>query len=119
MTTGIDRIAIERMRQITGEGYDGKHDDEHDDGSLALAAACYSASAAGKRIYVKSDFASSIVFEDPWPWEDAADRRPYDGNVLKAPDEDISIRLLEKAGALIAAEIDRRLRAAGTPKKKR
>lgn len=113
MTTGAERIAIERMRQVEVEGYDAAHDDEHDGGQLALAAACYAASVACARIYVREDYAAAIHFDDPWPWEERFDARPHDGNVLKDPDDEQAIRLLEKAGAMIAAEIDRLLRAQG------
>lgn len=119
MTTGAERIAIERMRQIEVEDFDATHDDEHDGAELALAAACYAASAAHERIYIRRDFAASVSFSDPWPWEAQFDSRPYDGNVLKDPDDDQTIRLLEKAGAMIAAEIDRLLRGKDTPKKKK
>lgn len=113
--TGVERIAIERARQIDVEGYDQAHDFEHDDGSIAMAAACYAACAARRgrdndgpgRIYVMKRHAASIDFIDPWPWEDRFDGRPHDGNVLKKASQGQAIRMLEKAGALIAAEIDR------------
>ncbi len=108
--TGSQRIADERKRQIEKEGYDAKHDAEHGDGSLALAAALY---ATPVRLYERDDFAAGVSFRDPWPWENG-DGRPYPnrGNVV-APNHTLSaakrIRQLEKAGALIAAEIDRLL----------
>ncbi len=43
--TGVELIAAERQRQMTAEGWTHEHDDEHDDGSLATAAACYAADA--------------------------------------------------------------------------
>jgi hypothetical protein len=106
MSTGIERIAAERVRQITDHHWSAEHDDEHDDGSLAMAAVCY---AAPERVYIRRTFARGETFTDPWPWE-GWDKRPYDGNVLRAPTAVERIRLLEKAGALIAAEIDRLLR---------
>lgn len=39
--TVIAEIAAERQRQISREGWSVAHDDEHDDCSLAGAAACY------------------------------------------------------------------------------
>lgn len=104
--TGAERIAAERERQIDSEGYTPKNDDEHDGGQLALAAACY---ASPERLYVQREFAAGVSFVDPFPdhWPDS---RPYNGNVLKDPTDKQAIRLLEKAGALIAAEIDRLLR---------
>ena len=109
MKTGIERIVAERARQISKEGWDAAHDDEHDDGSLALAAICY---AAPERVYVKEVYAASERFSDPWPtsWNTCHDKRRYSGNVLQEPTREQYIRQLEKAGALIAAEIDRLLR---------
>lgn len=107
---GAERIAAERARQVSEEGYDASHDDEHDDGDLAMAAACY---AAPESIYVREDRANQVTFTDPWPWDWRCDTRPTDGNVV-TPEKATTaqrIRLLEKAGALIAAEIDRLLRA--------
>lgn len=116
--TGVERIAIERVRQVESEGYDAVHDAEHDGGQLAMAAACYAACAAGERIYTKDVYAASIHFDDPWPWRgEYCDARPHDGNVLKEASERQSLRLLEKAGALIAAEIDRILAAREARKK--
>lgn len=102
---GVELIEAERQRQITEEGYTAEHDEGHSDGSLALAAACY---AANEPIYVKRDFARGPAFQDPWPWEDAADRRKDGGNFvdrLPMTGQD-RLRMLVKAGALIAAEID-------------
>lgn len=108
---GATRIADERRRQCEAEGYDAAHDDEHDGRELAIAAACYTASAGAETIYKRSDFAAGLSFIDPWPWSEGSDARPHDGNVLKEATEAEAIRLLEKAGALCAAEIDRLLRA--------
>lgn len=117
--TGAERIAAERQRQIDKEGWTPDHDDEHDNASLAMAAVCYAAQAADERVFVRHEFAAQVSFVDPWPWEGEADARHYGthedgtlGNVLReAPDDAFRIRLLEKAGALIAAEIDRLIRA--------
>jgi hypothetical protein len=119
--TGVERIAIERVRQVEAEGYDAAHDAEHDGGQLAMAAACYAACAAGEQIYVMDEYASQLRFSDPWPWSDGSDARPYDGNAPKEPTDEQVLRLLEKAGALIAAEIDRVLavRAASDKRKGR
>ena len=128
MSPGTQRIAIERLRQVEKKDYDERHDDEHDKGELAIAAACYAFSAArsrrhkslvAERIYVMRTYAATVHYDDPWPWEERFDTRPYDGNVLKEPTDDEAIRLLEKAGALIAAEIDRLLRAQADPSKKK
>lgn len=112
MTTGVDLIARERARQVSEEGYSAKHDDEHDGGQLAMAAACYASAAACERIYTRRDHANGTSYDDPFPWR-GHDSRPRKGNVLMVDDvpDDVAIRLLVKAGALIAAEIDRLQRA--------
>ncbi len=103
---GVERIARERKRQTDSLGWSPEHDDGHDSGEMAIAAACY---ASPERLYAKYEYAAGIRYEDPFPegWSDA---RPHNGNVLKEPTDKQAIRLLEKAGALIAAEIDRLLR---------
>jgi hypothetical protein len=109
--TGSERIADERRRQVEKEGWTPGHDDHHTDGDLVLAAVCYAAHAIGHRLFEKDDNDTYVRFYDPWPWNYEDDKRPMaigggeDG--LRA-----RLRLLEKAGALIAAEIDRLLRAA-------
>lgn len=107
--TGAERIAAERQRQTEKLGWTPAHDAEHTDRSLALVAVCYAACSAGERAYVRREFAAGVKFIDPWPcsWAPRWDRRPYDGNVLQVPTLAQRIRMLEKAGALIAAELDR------------
>lgn len=78
-------MEVERHRQVAEEGYSPEHDDEHDEGQLAKAAAAYAL--AGLR------------FELPWPW-------PWKG--FKPSDRRCN---LVKAGALIIAEIERLDRA--------
>ena len=111
LSPGLVGISIERQRQIEKHEWTAEHDDEHDDGQLAMAASCYAASAANERIYVREEYAAGFSLDDPFPWDNTSDARPYNGNVLKCPTDEQAIRLLEKAGALIAAEIDRLLRA--------
>lgn len=114
--TGIDLIAAERRRQVEVEGYDAAHDDAHTEHQLAWAAACY---AAPERIYIVNQYfgGEHFAFDDPWPadWEQLEDKRPRDlrHRLLHADAIDPSerIRCLIKAGALIAAEIDRLQRA--------
>lgn len=99
MKPGIELIAEERERQIKEEGWTAEHDDEHPSGALADAAIVY---AATEPIYFKQERTIGgradlpvIHFENLWPfsarWYKPADRT----------------RNLVKAGALIAAEIDR------------
>lgn len=89
---GATMIADERARQIAKEGWTSEHDDEHEQGELAQAAACYALGASRKRY-------SHAYFPQRWPWDDTW-WKPTD-----------PVRDLVKAGALIAAEIDRLLRA--------
>ena len=88
MKTGIELIADERERQITR--FSAEHDDfMNAEGDLARAGACYA---------MPEDYRVLCVgAPNEWPWADD-DWRP-------TPDD--RIRELIKAGALVAAEIDR------------
>lgn len=85
---GVLVIARERERQVSEEGWTPGHDDMHDRGEMALAAAEY-ANAGACRPAIGT-----------WPWDDYW-WKP------KSP-----LRDLERGGALMAAEIDRLLREA-------
>lgn len=89
----IDEIAAERARQISKEGWTPEHDDHHNDGSLARAAACY---AVGERLWCA---VAAYRYNELWPWEDAA-WKPKDRR-----------RDLIRAAALIVAEVERLDRA--------
>lgn len=93
--TGIEEIAKERDRQINDEGWTEKHDDTHTAGELASAGAAYAAYAAKK-----PGHAAML-----WPWNGKNGGGYSVPNGYK-PELD-TIRNLVKAGALIAAEIDR------------
>lgn len=86
--TGADLIAAERQRQISEEGWTREHDDAEDGCEMALAAMVY------------ADPRPNASGFDPtspelWPWErEAYKPRDYRSNLVRA-------------GALIAAEIDR------------
>ena len=99
--TGVDLIATERLRQISEEGWLPDHDDGHFKGELAEAAACY---AYVKKAPFRTDRTNGdgrlVAVPFRWPW---------DGSWWK-PCPDDRVRELTKAGALIAAEIDRLLR---------
>ena len=114
---GIERIAKERQRQIDEEGWTPEHDDDHTEHELAFAAACYAAGFHLVGVFV--DDIGAPRAESIWPWDESWDKRPKILNEdnepirLLHPEEtarDERIRALEKAGALIAAEIDRLLR---------
>jgi hypothetical protein len=90
---GIELIAAERKRQIEEEGWTPGHDDGHKREELCMAGAYYAIPDAYRRFC-----------PDLWPpnWDGAWFKpTPYD-----------RIRELVKAGALIAAEIDRLQRLA-------
>lgn len=93
--TGIDIIADERMRQIQKEGYSVAGDMELPEGHLARAGACYALPPAHRRCFTDEYAATPPA----WPWQ----------GWLWKPTPDDRIRELAKAGALIAAEIDRLL----------
>lgn len=86
---GARRITAERERQMADEAWTPEHDDTHDQGELAVAAAAY----ALHGIAVPTSPAQL------WPWEPEG-WKPKD-----------KLRNLERAGALIAAEIDRLCRS--------
>ncbi len=99
MRKALEDIEAERSRQIQAEGWSIEHDDQHSDGSLADAAACY---AATKRVFKSVDcfwsvFEPFVSYEPLWPeswstsWWKPKDRR-HD---------------LVRAAALIVAEIER------------
>lgn len=87
MKTGIEIISEERKRQQEIEGWNSEHDKEHTIGELALAAACYAIIPAMRPAKLPPAY---------WPWQDWWKPTPED-----------RIKELAKAGALIAAEIDR------------
>lgn len=92
---GVIRIGVERVRQETREGYDATHDDRHANEELALSAACYALPPEMRRFRI----VRGQTVPNLWPF--TCDWKPCE-----------RIRELEKAGALIAAEIDRLTRLA-------
>ncbi len=110
--TGVDLIADERARQMGIEGWTPEHDEMHDKGELAWAATCY---AAPETVYVvKVDPKRGASWQEPWPVEWVPNLYRGDGGNApwRRPEAD-RIRQLVKAGALIAAEIDRLQRGGG------
>ena len=98
--TGAQLIAEERRRQIEEDGCTAEHDDMHCEGALVRAAACYALHAFGEVSNQKVRRPIGI-----WPWPDEQ---------WKPANE--PVRNLVKAGALIAAEIDRIKRLHSKPK---
>jgi len=95
MKTGIELIAEERQRQIEVEGWTKEHDAEHKNDELAKAAICY----IDPNVYYHQ-VNRTVSFRIPnefWPEQ-------WDIRWFKPTNR---IRDLVKAGALIAAEIDR------------
>jgi hypothetical protein len=84
---GVAMIRAERLRQVAVEGYDEEHDAHHGDGDLIRAAVAYAIAAVG---------AAEEHTVRWWPWDRAS---------FKPGPEPLDS--LVKAGALIAAELDR------------
>ena len=85
-------VLAERQRQVEQEGWTPGHDDQHDNGELAAAAACYAReSRLIEPLEQKRKWNPPMIW--PWAreWWKPSDRR----------------RMLVKAGALILAEIER------------
>jgi len=103
--SGVEMIADERQRQINAEGWTPEHDDHHIGGGLPCAASCY-ANLSGELALTppgevpfwldRVPYWLSDTWPRDWEWKPSAD----------------PIRNLVRAGALIAAEIDRLQRKA-------
>jgi hypothetical protein len=125
--SGVVRILAERQRQIQEEGWTKTHDDTHDFFEMTKAAICYAhhSTLMGHCVwqteYVDAEVgtpgeqtriqrAKITRLPEGWPewdrkWWKPEPRVPGDGSpMINSKD---AIRMLEKAGALIAAEIDR------------
>ena len=87
---GAELIAAERRRQIEAEGWTPEHDDEHDGHDLTLAAESYLWATRLQQL------GSTAPMPTMWPWAES----------WWKPSDD-QVRNLVRAGALIAAEIDR------------
>lgn len=95
--TGAQMIIDERSRQIEKEGWSSAHDDGHDMGELAEAAISYACLAIAQVMgEPKADYVNNHENWSQWPF-DAEWWKPSHDPILN----------LTKAGALIAAEIDR------------
>ena len=84
-TLAMNDVLAERLRQINSEGWTAWHDDHHEHGELARAAATYALHSTGKH--------GSRALTWPWApewWKPTTRRRD-----------------LVKAAALLIAEIDR------------
>lgn len=99
MKSGVEIIGEERKRQIEVEGFDAKHDDQEPDGALSKAAARYAL--WGLHIPDSNPILSGLAAV--WPWD------------IRSWKPSTRLRNLAKAGALIAAEIDKLVRKHGDP----
>lgn len=109
MKTGIELIAEERQRQIEVEGYSKEHDSQHNVSEFISAARTYidAAMLTTKSEEIGNSSEASMSWHkhnEPfewkylklgWPWEEASFKPTT------------SLKDLIKAGALIAAAIDR------------
>lgn len=89
---GVSLIAAERARQVAVEGWTPEHDAQHVKGELSNAAAYYCAEGP-------QEWLEAVVFPISWICGQWAKRQGF-----PMP----TTRDLVKAGALIAAELDRR-----------
>lgn len=94
---GIMLIAAERIRQIDEEDFDERYDRRWTTGQLTQAAMCYAAEDIRFKGYELYHKASAAEHSEPLFW-------PWNSRWWKPKDRK---RNLVKAGALIAAEIDR------------
>lgn len=96
LNNGCGLIAKERDRQINELGYNVKHDELYSNNELALAAASY---ALKDELQTEWQRNSIRHRSNLWPW----DKKYW------KPTPNDRIKELTKAGALIAAQIDREL----------
>lgn len=112
---GAGLIAAERQRQLEAGGYGADHDDRHNwRGELLDAARCYAL--LGRtwfRPHHHAPHPDLLPQDHGWPWWSDGQTGPPQV-IGWSPSHD-PIRNLVKAGALIAAEIDRLQRRLGAP----
>lgn len=98
METGIEIIEAERKRQFEEEGYSVMRDFlRNPKGELANAAAVYAIDPMGGD--------ATHITGNLWPWKHTEPNFKCLDNTEECPED--RIKDLAKAGALIAAEIDR------------
>lgn len=59
-------VQAERRRQVEAEGWTPEHDDEHADGQMARAAACYALAGSS----APSDGTAALLVSLAWPWDE-------------------------------------------------
>ena len=90
--SGIELIAEERERQKYVENFNSEHDKQWVNGELALAAACYAMTPE-----IRKEYKHALGESKTWPFS----------KEWWKPTPENRVKELIKAGALIAAEIDR------------
>ncbi len=95
---GVNRIAAERCRQQTKKRWTADHDDGHTDESIAVAASVYAMPYKMRQNTILGHTVRLTFWPRTWAFRGAMRNPP-------TPEE--RIQELSKAGALIAAEIDR------------
>lgn len=92
--TGVELITEERQRQISQKGYTLEEDDQWEEGELLRGAESF---IEASMWHGEVDFKAHDLDQSPWPYDS-----PFKtGNPVDA------VLCLTKAGAMIAAEIDR------------
>lgn len=101
LSSAVREVLAERRRVVEVEGFDAKHDDEHDGGELAAAAAAYLMAAADVLHPLSSALGvyTNGQMPDVWPW---------DQKWWKPSEPD---RMLVKGIGLALAELERLHRA--------
>lgn len=87
-------VLAERQRQMEEKGWTPAHDDQHQDGAIALAGAGYAHAAAWAGMAPEDE--QFTANDPPTPWPAEWDFKPNEPR-----------RMLVKAAALILAEIER------------
>lgn len=95
--TGAEQIAIERRRQVDKEGWTSEHDADWTEGELKMAAMAYLEADGNDQYLCETNDRQrfNTPAYDYWPWK----------STWWKPKDRLSN--LVRAGALIAAEIDR------------
>jgi hypothetical protein len=94
--TALAKIIEERARQLCQEGYTPAHDDEHTEGQMAVLAAAYALTSQPPGRFYPTP---AVNYLRGWLQNVGWSFKPKD-----------PIRDLVRAGALILAELERRLR---------
>ena len=100
-SVGVQTIAIERGRQIEHHGWSPQHDATHRFGELSQVGACYAKYAASQESHEQGATTPLYNPFDAGDWPASWNREYW------RPSTDPA-RNLAKAGALIAADLDRR-----------